>query len=53
MRSVAATATEPPAPSALRVVHAAPRLDLLGAEAAVRDLLVRASSPSAGPCSTR
>ena len=40
MRPVAATATEAPAPSALRVVHTAPELDLLAAERAVRDLLV-------------
>jgi GTP cyclohydrolase I len=40
LRPVAATAPEAPVPTALRVVHSAPRFDLLAAEAAVRDLLV-------------
>jgi GTP cyclohydrolase I len=40
LRPVAATTTEAPVSTALRVVHRAPRLDLLAAEAAVRDLLV-------------
>ena len=49
MRSVTATATETPAAPALRVVHTAPRLDLLGAETAVRDLLVALGQDPTSP----